>query len=74
MTTQLPRRGLLLGLLSMFGATPIAGLPSFSIGIASSRHRAPAHVQEWYRRRAEAKRARRAANPHASNYARANVR
>lgn len=32
----------------------------------------PGHVQDWLRERAKAKRHRRAAKPHASNYAKAN--
>ena len=65
-------RGPLLGLLAMFGAAASGTLPKFSVNVPSKTER-PAHVSEYLKARAKAKRLRRATNPHASAYARANA-
>lgn len=50
-----------------------AGKPKvFSVGVSSTHRSRPAWVQEYFKSRAAEKRARRAARPGCSTYARAN--
>lgn len=65
-------RGLLLGLLAMFGATVNGALPKLSYS-KRGRDARPASVQAWYIERSRAKRLRRAQKPGASKYALANL-
>ena len=47
-------------------------LPAFTIGVSSTHRSRPAFVQEYFKSRAAEKRARRAARPGCSTYARLN--
>lgn len=72
------RHGLIGVLAAIAGGLGTAGtlarIKGFSTGASSRNRNAPGHVQDWLKQRAAAKRRRRAANPGATAYARANVR